>query len=67
MKSLGASRNVDDDPDMQRATDLVELHYGVKMNHMEGEDAGLRQARRDVDKVLEKLESKQNKGSRIRG
>ena len=67
MKSLRASRDVDDDPDMQRATDLVELHYGVKMNHMEGEDVGLRQARRDVDRVLEKLESKQNKGSRIRG
>ena len=55
-----------EDPDMQRATDLVELHYGVKMKHMQGEDAGLRQARKEVDMVLEKLEgsSARNKGSR---
>lgn len=45
-----------EDPDMQRASDLVELHYGVKTKHMQGEDAGLRQARREVDMVLEKLE-----------
>ena len=41
---------------MQRAIDLVELHYGVKMKHTQGEDAALRQARRKVDMVLEKLE-----------
>ena len=41
---------------MQRAIDLVELHYGVKMKHAQGEDAALRQARREVDMVLEKLE-----------
>ena len=45
----------EEDPDMQRATDLLELHYGVKTKHMQGEDAALRQARRDVDMVLEKL------------
>ena len=43
---------------MQRANDLVELHYGVKMSHMHGEDAGLKQARIDVYKVLEKLEQR---------
>ena len=47
-----------EDPDMQRATDLVELHYSVKMKHMQGDDAGLRQARREVDLVLQKLEGK---------
>ena len=41
---------------MRRATDLVELHYGVKMKHMQGEDAGLKQARKDVDMVLKKLD-----------
>jgi hypothetical protein len=51
---------------MKRAIDLVELHYGVKISHMEGEDAGLRQARRDVDRVLEKLDRRQVKGSKIR-
>ena len=42
---------------MQRAIDLVELHYGVKMKRAQGEDdAALTQARREVDMVLEKLE-----------
>ena len=41
---------------MQRATDLVELHYGVKMKHILGDDAGLRQARKDVDEVLKKMD-----------
>ncbi len=54
--SIRASEIDSEDPDMQRATDLVELHYGVKMNHMQGEDAGLRQARRDVDQVLRNLD-----------
>ena len=49
---------------MQRAIDLVELHYGVKMKHMQGEDAALRQARREVDNVLEKLEGQSLKSKR---
>ena len=51
---------------MQRAIDLVELHYGVKMKHMQGEDASLRQARREVDKVLEKLEGQSVKSKTTR-
>lgn len=51
---------------MQRAIDLVELHYGVKMKHMQGEDAALRQARREVDKVLEKLEGQSFKSKTTR-
>ena len=54
------------DPDMQRAVDLLELHHGVKMKHMQGEDAALRQARRQVDMVLERLESHSLKNKRIR-
>lgn len=56
----------EEDPDMQRAMDLVELHYGVKMKHVQGEDAALRQARRQVDAVLEKLDNHSpiNKGVR---
>ena len=45
---------------MKRATDLVELHYDVKMKHMQGEDPGLRKARSDVDRVLEELERRRN-------
>ena len=58
-------KKAEGDADMQRATDLVDLHYGVKVKHMQGEDAGLRQARREVDMVLEKLEghSRRGKGS----
>lgn len=35
--------------------DLMELHHGFKMKHVQGEDRGLMQARRDVDAVLAKL------------
>lgn len=45
----------DNDSDMERAMDLMELHHGVKMKHVQGEDKGLMQARRDVDAVLAKL------------
>ncbi|KAL8922057.1 MAG: hypothetical protein Q9208_005367 [Pyrenodesmia sp. 3 TL-2023] len=50
------SKGEDNDPDMQRAMDLMELHHGVKMKHVQGEDRGLKQSRRDVDTVLAKLE-----------
>jgi hypothetical protein len=40
----------DRDPDLQRAKDLVELHYGVKEAHKRGElGRGLMEARRAVD------------------
>lgn len=58
MKAAADSEGENQDPDMQRAMDLVELHYGVKMKHVQeggGEDAALREARRRVDGVLEKL------------
>ena len=54
--STRADEKAGEDPDMQRAIDLVDLHYGVKMKHAQGEDAALRQARREVDMVLDKLE-----------
>ena len=40
---------------MQRATDLVELHYGVKVKHAQGLDKGLVEARRSVEGVMERL------------
>ena len=46
---------------MQRATDLVELHYEVKVKHVRGLDDRLVRARRDVDRALEDL-SKIQKG-----
>ena len=55
----GTEADMDHDVDMKRVMDLVGLHYGVKMNYMQGEDAGLRKARTDVERVLEKLESKE--------
>ena len=48
-----------EDPDMQRATDLVELHYEVKVKHVQGLDNRLVQARRDVDRALEDLTKSQ--------
>lgn len=65
--NAGSGDDVGEDPDMQRATDLLELHFGVKMNHMQGEDPGLRQARRDVDQVLRKLDGNSSGGTKTRG
>jgi hypothetical protein len=44
------------DPDLQRANDLISLHYGVKVKYMEnGLDPELLQARREVANVLSQL------------
>ena len=48
----------EDDADLQRALDLVELHYGVKEKHLQGTDEGLVAARREVNKVLADLQRK---------
>jgi hypothetical protein len=46
------------DPDLQRAKDLVELHYTVKLQYLdEGLDAELHQAREDVKRVSRNLAS----------
>ncbi|KAI4093970.1 MAG: hypothetical protein LQ348_001575 [Seirophora lacunosa] len=55
------SQEVNNDPDMQRALDLLELHHGVKMKHVQGEDRGLTQARKEVDTVLASLENASGK------
>ncbi|MCJ1374751.1 hypothetical protein MMC20_005983 [Loxospora ochrophaea] len=46
------TENNENDVDLQRAIDLVDLHYGVKMKHIEGLDKGLKKAREDVHAVL---------------
>lgn len=58
----------EEDIDMGRATDLMELHQGFKMKHMprDGVDEGLRQARRDVQGVLEKLTGRAGIGGGLR-
>ena len=48
---------------MQRARDLVELHYGVKMSHMHGEDSGLKQAREEINGVLRAMSKSTNVAS----
>ena len=52
---------------MQRATDLVELHYGVKVKHVQGLDSGLLQARRNVERVLEGLRGREKEKEKGRG
>lgn len=42
--------------------DLIELHHGVKMTHVRGQDQGLTQARKDVDAVLAELEKRGSPG-----
>ncbi|KAI9828725.1 MAG: hypothetical protein M1832_001830 [Thelocarpon impressellum] len=47
--SPGAEEN---NADLARAFDLMELHKTVKLRHAEGVDAGLQRARRDVEEVM---------------
>ncbi|MCJ1234421.1 hypothetical protein MMC14_002382 [Varicellaria rhodocarpa] len=58
--------DTEDDLDLQRAIDLVDLHYGVKKKHMQGVDMNLSQARTDVNRVLEKLRVKDESNPRRR-
>ncbi|KAI5366110.1 hypothetical protein Slin14017_G037500 [Septoria linicola] len=47
----------DDDPDLQRAKDLLELHKTVKLAHRDAEpDKALKQARSDVASVMGELQ-----------
>ena len=62
-----SATQMQDDPDMQRAKDLVELHYGVKMNHVHGQDAALKQARAEVESVLGRLDGRKMEDSVQRG
>jgi hypothetical protein len=41
----------EDNSDLQRAKDLIELHYAVKTPHASGEDKGLLEARRSVGEL----------------
>jgi len=50
-----SEESVAEDLDLQRATDLVELHEGVKMRHVRGLDPGLGEARREVEAVVRGL------------
>ncbi len=51
----GLNGTIADDVDMRRATDLLELHYGVKMKLVRGEGKVLLHARIDVEAALDKL------------
>ena len=43
------------DVDLQRAINLMDLHYGFKMKHVQNLDMGLQKARFDVNGAVEKL------------
>ncbi len=49
------ARHENDDPDLQRARNLVQLHASVKVAHQDGTDRELNQAREAVAKVLREL------------
>lgn len=55
-----------DDVDLQRAVDLMDLHYGLKMKHVQSLDRGLQKARFEVDGALQRLKEN-NKGMRGKG
>ncbi|KAF2436390.1 hypothetical protein EJ08DRAFT_691562 [Tothia fuscella] len=54
--ALQKGKSVQEDTDLQRAKDLIDLHYKVKVAHENGRaDEGLEGARRDVRAVLRGL------------
>ena len=53
-----------DDLDLQRAMDLVDLHYGVKEKHKHGNDVELQKARQDVRRAMAGMHKAQNTGQR---
>lgn len=53
--SLSAVKTNDDDADLKRAKDLLELHAAVKVAHQDGTDRELEQAREDVERVVRGL------------
>ncbi|KAJ5111440.1 hypothetical protein N7532_001975 [Penicillium argentinense] len=54
--SAVASEPSQTNKDLERAKELVELHYEVKSRHIDGQvDPALQQARADVNKVLREL------------
>ncbi|KAL9121455.1 MAG: hypothetical protein Q9187_001992 [Circinaria calcarea] len=66
-RRTSAIEGAEEDPDLQRAIDLVELHFGLKEKHLQGVDMGLRQARVEVDRVLQRLKAGERVGSQGRG
>ncbi|KZF25918.1 hypothetical protein L228DRAFT_264355 [Xylona heveae TC161] len=44
-----------DDPDLQRANDVMELHAAVKLKHSHGVDEALQRSRADVRRILSSL------------
>lgn len=47
------AKNAEEDPDLTRAKDLVDLHYSVKVQHANATvDESLLEARRNVESVL---------------
>ena len=54
-------REIKDDEGLQRAEDLLDLHYNVKMRHKLGGDDELKQARQKVDSVSRELEARKGR------
>ena len=57
-KNKTERREMNDDEGMQRAEDLLDLHYNVKMKHKLGGDDELKQARQKVDSISRELEAR---------
>ncbi|MCJ1389299.1 hypothetical protein MMC18_002155 [Xylographa bjoerkii] len=63
-RTTSVLKDAQDDPDLQRAMDLVDLHYGVKEKHKHGTDMGLQKARQDVRRVMEGMHRAHNSEQR---
>lgn len=55
--NMGASEDVD----MKRATDLLDLHYGVKLGNEQGTSEVLRKARKEVQEVTKEMDERKSR------
>ncbi|EMC95382.1 hypothetical protein BAUCODRAFT_539120 [Baudoinia panamericana UAMH 10762] len=53
--NVSSSQGRDNDPDLKRARDLLELHAEVKVAHQHGNDRELSEARQAVDRIMNEL------------
>ena len=53
--SVQAAKEQPLDPDLQRAMDLIDLHYGLKQRRAQGADMGLERARKAVEETQREM------------
>lgn len=59
--NAAASETQEEDADLKRAKDLIDLHYAVKVKRKQGDDLGLEEVRESVERAMQRLEREDGK------